>query len=491
MNRGLLSSLMYPSIRMFPFLFLIIALLSITPSSSSAAAGLSDYSGMGFTFRYPSDWAISVSGNQVSGNISVMDSCASIAIDWMRDPGLTPESILDQVAKTYNQGEVEILSKDQGKVLIQGREVETLDISYRFKDQNAKKRLAAWTSEGSDRMFFASMSSCSADYLANEVVFDRVLGSFQDLDSREITLEARSVQDDIWAIVLGDLLASCHYKSQSSFSSMSVYTAAAHSLIPVNGSYRLMSSEKIRAEMSLRTVVRAAVVQKLLQARGYNAALNQKGGQIWVVAEDPSERWQSVSLNPKESWRMVGALVVGQEGYSGLLYNTSEELVADNSLALNSHMDSNESVMKDVDPSRYEELKSPAGVNSTWTDELQRVLDGYSYPKKYQENVFDCSNTSQICWAILKSKGYDAKLMFSDTNHPLGRHMWVVVRYPYEDNRYVAIEATITNGIGDLTHLGRVILKDAYFKGIMYNTSMQFSWLHPEEGVWLKPNNGT
>jgi hypothetical protein len=63
--------------------------------------------------------------------------------------------------------------------------------------------------------------------------------------------------------------------------------------------------------------------------------------------------------------------------------------------------------------------------------------------------------------------------------------MWVVVRYPYEDQRYVAVEATNTNGNGDLLHLGRVILKDEYLKGIMYNTSMQFSWLHPEEGMWL------
>lgn len=487
MNRGLHSSLMYPSIRTFPFLFLI-ALLLVTISGTSAAIGLSDYSGMGFTVHYPSDWAISASDNHVSGNISVMGSCASIAIDWMRDPGLTPESILDQVVKTYNQGEVEILSKKQGKVLIQGREAETLDLSYKFKDQNAKKSLAAWTSEGSDRMFFASMSSCGANYSANEDVFDRVLGSFLDHKSSEASLEARTVQDDIWAIVLGDLLASYHYKNQSSLSSMSVYTAAAHSLIPVNGSYRLMSSEKISVEMSPRTIFRAAVVQKLLQARGYKAALIQKGGQIWVVVKDPSGKWQSVSLNPKESWRMVGALVDDQEGYSGLLYNNSEELVADNSLTT-SPVDSNESVMKDVDPSRYEELESPAEVNSTWTDELQRVLDGYSYPKKYQENVFDCSNTSQICWSILKSKGYDARLMFSDTTHPLGKHMWVVVRYPYEDDRYVAIEATITDGNGDLLHMGRVTLKDAYFKGIMYNTSTQFSWLHPDEGIWLKPNN--
>jgi hypothetical protein len=182
---------------------------------------------------------------------------------------------------------------------------------------------------------------------------------------------------------------------------------------------------------------------------------------------------------------MVGALVVGQDGYSGLMYKNSTELAEDNSVTLTGLIDFNHFVQKDCDPSRYEELKGPAQENITWMDGLQSVLDGYSYPKKYQENVFDCSNTSQICWALLKGKGYDARLMFSYRDHLLGRHMWVVVRYPYEDQRYVAVEATNTNGKGDLSHLGRVVLKDDYFKGIMYNTSKQFSWLHPDEGMWL------
>lgn len=479
-----LSCLLHPSFSVYPFLLLIVLLLT-TLSCSSSANGLSEYTGMGLTFQYPHNWTISALGNQVSGNIILMDSCASIAVDWIRDPGLTPVDVLDQVFKTYNQGEVEILSKNRGKISVQGQEAETLDMSYKFKDQNAKKRLAAWTSEGSDRLFFASMSSCSVDYSVNEEIFNRILGSFQDQESKEISLKARSVQDDAWAIVLGDLLASNHYNNQSALSSTAVYAEATHSLNPVNGSYKLSSSEKIRAEMSSGTIIRASVVQKILQARGYNTALIQKGGQIWVVVEDSSGRWQSVSLNPKEPWRMVGALVVGQDGYSGLMYNTSTELAEDNSLTINAPTDSGGFAQKDCDPSRYVELKGPFQENKTWMNELQSVLDSYSYPKKYQENVFDCSNTSQICWALLKDKGYDARLMFSYRDHPLGKHMWVVVRCPNENDRYVAVEATNTNGNGDLLHLGRVVLKDEYLKGIMYNTSMQFSWLHPEEGMWL------
>ena len=241
---------------MSPFLLLFALLLTAT-SSTSAADGFSDYRGMGLTFQYPYDWTISALGNQVSGNISVIDSCDSIAIAWMRDPGLTPVNILDQIVKTINQGEVEILSKEQGKISVQGQEVETLDLSYKFKDHNAKKRLAAWTSEGSDRLFFASMSSCSVDYSRNGDVFNHVLGSFQDRVSKEISLEARSVQDDAWAIVLGDLLASYHYIDQRAVSSTAVYAEAVHSLVPINDSYRLMSSEKIRSEMSSGAITRA------------------------------------------------------------------------------------------------------------------------------------------------------------------------------------------------------------------------------------------
>jgi hypothetical protein len=77
--------------------------------------------------------------------------------------------------------------------------------------------------------------------------------------------------------------------------------------------------------------------------------------------------------------------------------------------------------------------------------------------------------------------------MLSYKDHPLGRHIWVVIRYPYEDGNYVAVEATNTNS--DLVHLGKVGWDDEYYYGIMYNTSMQYSWLHPEEGMWLEPES--
>jgi len=146
-------------------------------------------------------------------------------------------------------------------------------------------------------------------------------------------------------------------------------------------------------------------------------------------------------------------------------------------------------VLKDVDPSRHVQLERPNQVNQSWADELQGTLDSYSYQRKYQENIFDCSNTSQISWAFLEAKGYDARLMFSYKDHPLGQHMWVVVRYPYEEESYVVVEATNANGKSDFMHLGKLTFDDKYYHGIMFNTSMQYSWLHPEEGMWLVPEH--
>lgn len=414
-----------------------------------------------------------------------MNSCSKIIIIWMRDPGFASGSILDQILKTYDQGEVEVVSLSKGEISFQSQNAETAELLYKFKDYKAKKHLAVWISNNSDRLFFVSMPGCEEMHGNSEEAFNQILGTFRDGGNNEVSLEPRSIQDDVWAIVLGDLLSSYHYKDQRSLQSMFVYAEAVHTLMPQNGSYRLFSEEKIRSEISEMTVIRAAAVQNLLRNFGYNTSITQKNGQIRIVVLDPSNKWQAVSLNPKESWRMLGVLTNKSEDYQGIMYKDIGELVNDNLPKLYVSPNLDLYVQKDCDPSRYMQLKHPDQANSGWLDGLQSTLNSYSYPKKYQENIFDCSNTSQICWALLEANGYDARLMFSYKNHPLGKHMWVAVRYPNEDENYVAVEATNTNGNSDLLHLGKVTWDDEYYYGIMYNTSMQYSWHHPEEGMWL------
>jgi hypothetical protein len=73
--------------------------------------------------------------------------------------------------------------------------------------------------------------------------------------------------------------------------------------------------------------------------------------------------------------------------------------------------------------------------------------------------------------------------MLSYKGHPIEDHMWVVVETPHEKDRYVAIETANVDEKKWLLNLGRVVTDEAYFQGIMYNTSAQFSWMHPEEGM--------
>lgn len=473
------------------FSSLILSSMLISLSSGSTSGEFLDYHENGFSFQYPAAWTISEFGDQAAGNLSLMNSCSRIDIIWMRDPGFALGSILDQILKTYNQGEIEVVSLSKGEISVQSQNAETAELLYKFKDYKAKKHLAVWISNNSDRLFSISMSSCEEKHGQSEEVFNQILGTFRDGENKEVSLEPRSIQDDVWAIVLGDLLSSYHYKDQRALQSMSVYAEAVHTLMPDNGSYRLFSEEKIRSELSEMALFRAAAVQRLLRNSGYNTSIIQKSGQIRIVVLDPSDKWQAVkwqavSLNPKEPWRMLGVLTNKSEEYQGLMYKDIGELVNDNLLKVNVSQDLDLYMQKDCDPSGYLQLKHPDQINSSWLYGLQSTLNSHNYSMKYQENIFDCSNTSQICWALLEDKGYDARLMLSYKDHPLGQHMWVVVRYPYEGKSYVAVEATNTNGNSDLVHLGKVTWDDEYYYGIMYNASLQYSWLHPEEGMWLQ-----
>jgi len=83
---------------------------------------------------------------------------------------------------------------------------------------------------------------------------------------------------------------------------------------------------------------------------------------------------------------------------------------------------------------------------------------------------------------LLEGARYDASLMTGYEGHPLWDRVWVVVKYPESDG-YVAVETLGGCGAG----LGNVVFEEVYGEGIMYNTSLQYSHLHPEIGMWLEP----
>ena len=458
-----------------------------------------DGKGTDFSFKYPAIWMVQTAsnihggkesmGNNAEGSMKINGPCERISLNWTRDPGISPRNILEQIEKTYNSEEVKVLSAKRDTIPQEDSQVEAMSLIYELKGCRSEKRFAVWNSSKSDRLFIASISasSCRPELGQGVALFDSLIASFSDLGDRERLQLGPKIKDDAWTLVLGDLLSSYHYIDTKTLPSRIARIQVLYTLSPINGSYRLDSQEMIHVDLPEIASERAWAVQSLLQKEGYSARLAQRSGEIGVAVQGPTDRWQMVSINPAKPEKSVGVLANGTK--EALIYDSLEELAEDNQIEFQEpNMDG--LMQKDCEPSRYVDLKQPSDTagaeHASWLDGLKEVLDGYDYDEHYQENVFDCSNTAQICWSLLQGKGYDARLMMSWKGHPLGPHLWVVVLSPFEEGRYVAVETANTNGDMELVHLGRVVTDDDYYRGIMYNSSAQYSRLHLEEGMWLE-----
>jgi hypothetical protein len=500
------------SILFFSFFLAALSLLVLNflCSCSCADGGAKGFDEMGFSFQYPAEWSVRSDSNghsnedneegnsQASGKLEFVGPCICFSINWTRDPGMSPDTILDQIEKTYDNEEVKILSSERGEVSMKGdrKQAKVMSLSYELKGCRSAKRFAIWNSSRSDRLFLASISSsgCSPKLdqstgTVSAALFDSLIASFTDREERtQLTLGPKS-KDEAWTLVLGDLLSSYHYSQPETLPARVARIQVLHTLSPINGTYHLDSQEMIRVDLPSDAALRAGSVQSLLLQAGYDARLAQRSGEIGVAVKDPSGRWQLVSVNPAKPEKSVGVLANGTR--EALIYDSLMELADENRMDIkglnpgNGDLDTGKLMQKDCEPSRYVELRQPSDIDESWREDLQKVLENYDYDKRYQENVFDCSNTAQICWSILQGKGYDARLMMSWKGHPLGPHLWVVVLYPYEEGRYVAVETANTDGDMKLVHLGRVVEDSDHYRGIMYNSSAQYSRLHPEEGMWL------
>jgi hypothetical protein len=480
------------------FLICLLAAFSFASIMIPAAAnsdGSDLSSGLDFAFKIPDGWTVSApTGGPVAGNLSLMDSCTRISLNWSRDPGMDLGEILNQIKGAYDGNGVRIISSEQEERSSEGRRIETLHLIYEFNGYRNEKRFAIWNSSKSDRLFLSSLSACSNinndnsnnanikdNKNSNIALFDSFVASFSDLGNEE-TVELRSTPPaGAWGIVLGDLLSSYHYINARTLPGRTVRVSVLHTLTPQNGIYVLDSQEAILVEPQEVAATRAGAVWEILKQAGYDARLVQMGGEMAVSVRDPSGSWQKVSLNPVAPERMIG--VQANSTGNALMYSDLAQLAAANGITDN--IDVHDIVQKDSEPSRFVELKAPEEADKSWLDNLTDVLESYDYGEYYEESVFDCSNTAQIAWSLLQQKGYDARLMMSYAGHPRDPHMWVMVKYPYEADRYVAVETANTGQSKKLVHLGKIVNDGDYFQGIMYNSSAQFSRMHPEEGMSL------
>ncbi|MDD1741835.1 MAG: hypothetical protein LUQ47_00745 [Methanotrichaceae archaeon] len=443
------------------------------------AQEMADFEQSNIFFKYPASWELNESGNSSSGNLMIDESCDKIFLNWTIDPGVSPRIILDKIQETYEGSGIEVVSSRQGQIQMRKQEASTLNFTYLFQGHQAKKFFAAWNSSRSNRFFLASISGCGSSL--NPQPLDTLIKSFLDTTEGLMLKFDPKSETDAWSIILGDLLSSYHYKDLRVLPPNQISIQVFHSLAQEANGYQIDSQQVIRASKPLLALARAKAVSALLQLNGYQVKLIQKGNEISLAVFNPSGMWQPVSINPADPGSSIGVLI--DVPYDAVIFQDLEDQQAKEMQAINTRQ-IEEILVKDVESSRIMDLKSPANIDPAWLEDLEGFLESYDYNEPYQEGIFDCSNTAQIAWSLLKDNGYDARLLMSWNTHPLGEHLWVVLKYPGETDSYVAIETANTEN-KKLNFLGQIVDDAKYYHGIMYNSSNHYSRLHPEEGMWL------
>ncbi|MDH7597358.1 MAG: hypothetical protein QHG98_06445 [Methanothrix sp.] len=411
-----------------------------------------------------------VRGNEGSGVLTTEAHCLMFNLFWLRDAGVGPEKYLDAIQELYTGNGLVVGSVSRYSSRIRDIEVSFLDINYSFAGCSTRKTFAVWYSPATDRTYIASMKSCSGD---TRILFD-ILRTISETD-RSTTLVKRGRRNDTWSLLLSDLLSSWRYADPSHLTGGQFLIHTNHTV----SERGLLSYDGIDVSFPQDLFLRPAAVFYLLKGAGYTPVIMQRHGSIWVAVKDGDE-WQAISLNPLNPDRAVGAQVFEDEWYTGIVYRDPEELAAANSINLSVPVDY---IVRRCEPSRYVHLEMD---NSTDRRDLERLLEEHIYIPRYRESVFDCSNASQVCWSFLKGMGYDAYLMVGAKDHPLGEHMWVVVR---TEDGYTAIESAVVDSAQNFVNLGSIRSDAAYYRGVMYNSSVHYSLLNPEEGMWLEPGD--
>lgn len=411
-----------------------------------------------------------VRGNEGSGVLTSETPCVRFNLFWLRDVGVGPDGYLDVIQDLYTGNGLVVGSRSRFSSRVRDFDVGFLDINYSLAGYSARKIFAVWYSSATDRTYIASMESCSG---SREALLS-ILRSISETN-RSRTLVERKSRNDTWSLLLSDLLSSWRYADPT-------HLTGGQFLIHTNYTVSesgLLSYDGIELSFPRDLFMRPVAVFYLLRDAGYTPVILQRQGSVWIAVKDGDE-WQAISLNPLNPDRMVGVQVFGDEWYRGVVYADPEELAAANSIDLSVPVDY---IVRRCEPSRYVHLEMD---NSTDRSDLERILEEHSYIPRYSKSRFDCSNASQVCWSFLKGLGYDAYLMVGTKDHPLGDHMWVVVG---TDHGYIAIESAVVENAQKFVDLGSIKSDADYYRGVMYNSSVHYSLLHPEEGMWLEPGD--
>lgn len=436
-----------------------------------------------FSIELPPGWNATLGGDRYEGNLTLEGTCALVRIGWFEDSGIEPEDVLRQVIRAYRSDYLRfsILTAEAGEpITVGGERASSLNVYYVYGGQESQKRIAAWSSPTSGRFFYASFWSCPESFDEKLEKFEQVCESFRDEGSeRYVELEPRSVPQDGWGTVLSETLASCHFAKVAARTSPEVEVKVSMKSHREGGQViQLASEEMVSPTRKGGDPPREGAILKLLQDEGYEVSLLRRGGASWVVVRGPEGRWQAISSATAETKSGLGTLVGPdeEEWYRGLVVDGPEETAGEEEESTSSET----VVEKDCDPPREVHLEPAAEVNLTWILGLEDLLELYSYSQEESDPGF--FHEAQVCWALLKREGYDALLVTGYEGHPLSQEMWVVVSHPGEGHLAVRPAAS-----GDGGGLGEIVTEAERFDGVAYETSLQYSCLHPDRGLAIDP----
>ncbi|MDD2637484.1 MAG: hypothetical protein WCY97_05975 [Methanothrix sp.] len=460
---------------------LVIEDLSYMRPASNSSEKEERYRWANFSIELPEGWDPALEGGRYEGNLTLEGACALVRISWFEDSGIDPESCLRQAVRAYRSEYLRfsVLTVEAGEpVAVGGQWASSLNVYYKYGDQEAQKRLIAWSSPVSGRFFYAFFWSCPEAWEANLEKFELLFESFRDEGfERYVELEPRPNTLDGWGLVLSEILSSYRFAAVPTQPNPEVEVKVVMKSHREGGRVNQLASEEIVSPTRKGAVpLREEALQKLLRDRGYGVAILQRGGAYWVVVQDPLGRWQAISSVARAE-RGLGTLIGPGEAewYRGLVVDGPKEATSEDAKGSSDLV-----VEKNCEPPREVHLKPAAEVNLTWILGLRDLLDRYRYSQEESES--GSFLRAQVLWALLEREGYDAWLVTGYQGHPLYQEMWVVLSHP--GGGYVAVRLAAA---GDGGGLGEIVSDVERFDGIAYDTSLQYSCLHPDRGLSIDP----
>lgn len=433
--------------------------------------------GSNFSFVLPRGWKAAPRGDLDGGNLTLEGPSALATIVWFEDSGIDPEILLRQVVRAYRSGSLRfsVLEVEPGEaVTIDGQRASTLNVFYIYGGLESQKRIVAWSTPRSGRFFFASFWSVSEAWDANLGAFEALLASFRDEGAEGyVELEPRTATFDLWGAVLQETLRSYHFERVAIPPSPEVGMRVVLTAHREAGRVDQLASEEIVSSTPAAIPPREAALQALLLDRGYAAAILRRGGAFWLVVQGPEGGWQAISSSGAGG-RGMGSLVGPDdlEWYRGLVAGWPDAVEGPAPT-------SGTVLVEDCNPPRIVRLDPRAEVNLTWILGIEELLNRYRYSGKGNDS--DSFMKAQVCWALLEREGHDALLVTSYEGHPLHPRMWVIVHHP--GSGHVAVDPAASGDRG----LGEIVSGAEWFDGLGYETSLQYSCLHPDKGHAIDP----